>query len=786
MADNGELISWRLIHSKLGHIRKDSLKSMALHGTILGLDHDDIDWSDTQSCEICARANIRQHRLPRMADLVKLEPFEKGFVDLYGPINPPSIGGNKYAMLYCDVKSSFGMINLLYDKDLTSMKSTFKTWIITANAMGFKMEVINADSDSIFENQHLVKYLNDHEISIRYAPPGQHGKNGVIERMIQTITAMTRAMLIGSGLSRRFWSYAMEYALLIYNAVMKTKFKNDENMKYLSPYFIVANETPVFNFPIFGCLVIARDPKALKLPKMMDCGRHGAFLGFDSEHDNCIVMLNLETSAIVYSDDYVLLEDYYGKTGNHTDYYGMDRTCATKYKSLKMYKSHPFRHGVSSKPIPTMSKKNRVISETIDSEGEWEDVDDISEDEDDYVDYFSDPDVFDFELPSMINSVRGSVLVQSDLEMEACINQGELRSDKKSGTKEVSPLKSAPLRTTPHGCLSTLVKVKSTNSKDTVVTMDMDETEDVSGHRKISKRSIGDKYDRAMDRLINGYDSGFNMKDIIQSTIIANVQSRIVDGKIFYLPQNLREAMYSASWKDGFEASTKDELQSMFETNTFEYRLYEFGELPPGTKPVDQKWIFEIKTHSDGSIKRYKSRLVTRGFMQELYQSYIETYSPTTMKDSIRMVLALSAMYDLPTFQWDFKTAFLNGELEENEVIYSPIYDGYELFDIYKEYLPTKECAKLEKWLSEGKKHKLFLRMKKSAYGTKQAARNWYIMLNKWMMEHGYKPIKGDPSLYIKRDGDQFVIVAIYVDDCFGTSTDESAVKKLFKELYLW
>ena len=53
----------------------------------------------------------------------------------------------------------------------------------------------------------------------------------------------------------------------------------------------------------------------------------------------------------------------------------------------------------------------------------------------------------------------------------------------------------------------------------------------------------------------------------------------------------------------------------MFETNTFEYKLFEGKDLPHGTKTVDQKWIFEIKTHSDGTIKRYKSRLMTRGFV---------------------------------------------------------------------------------------------------------------------------------------------------------------------------
>jgi hypothetical protein len=175
--------------------------------------------------------------------------------------------------------------------------------------MGFKMELINGDSDSIFENEKLVRYLNDHGIMLRYAPPGQHGKNGVIERMIQTITAMSRVMLISSGLTKRMWSYSLTYALLIYNAVIKTKFKSDEENKYLSPYTIVSKNTPIFNFPIFGCEIVARNPRALELPKLSPRGRRGAFLGFDGEHDNSIVYLNLETNTVLYTDDHVLFED---------------------------------------------------------------------------------------------------------------------------------------------------------------------------------------------------------------------------------------------------------------------------------------------------------------------------------------------------------------------------------------------------------------------------------------------------------------------------------------------
>lgn len=57
------------------------------------------------------------------------------------------------------------------------------------------------------------------------------------------------------------------------------------------------------------------------------------------------------------------------------------------------------------------------------------------------------------------------------------------------------------------------------------------------------------------------------------------------------------------------------------------------------------------------------------------------------------------------------------------------------------------------------------------------------MMLDKWMQDHGYKSVNGDPSLYIKRIGMQFTIIAIFVDDLFGTSTNYDEVTWLFNEL---
>jgi hypothetical protein len=63
---------------------------------------------------------------------------------------------------------------------------------------------------------------------------------------------------------------------------------------------------------------------------------------------------------------------------------------------------------------------------------------------------------------------------------------------------------------------------------------------------------------------------------------------------------------------------------------------------------------------------------VAKGFTQREWIDYIETFSPVSSKDSFRIIMALVAHYDLELHQMDVKTAFLNGNLQENVYMAQP------------------------------------------------------------------------------------------------------------------
>ena len=108
-----------------------------------------------------------------------------------------------------------------------------------------------------------------------------------------------------------------------------------------------------------------------------------------------------------------------------------------------------------------------------------------------------------------------------------------------------------------------------------------------------------------------------------------------------------------------------------------ESNVYDFVELLKGSKRVGCKWVFKTKYDSNDNIERFKARLVAKGYTHKDGIDYKETFSPVLKKDSLRIIMALVAQYDLELHQMDVKTAFLNGDIEEE--IYMDQPEGFSI-----------------------------------------------------------------------------------------------------------
>ena len=104
----------------------------------------------------------------------------------------------------------------------------------------------------------------------------------------------------------------------------------------------------------------------------------------------------------------------------------------------------------------------------------------------------------------------------------------------------------------------------------------------------------------------------------------------------------------------------KEELMAIQKNET-----WEMVDLPEGKNAIGLKWVFKTKYHANGTIQRHKARLVAKGYSQQQGIDFEETCSPVARFETVRIVLALAAQLHWHVYQFDVKSAFLNGDLQE-------------------------------------------------------------------------------------------------------------------------
>ncbi|RVW96404.1 Retrovirus-related Pol polyprotein from transposon TNT 1-94 [Vitis vinifera] len=205
----------------------------------------------------------------------------------------------------------------------------------------------------------------------------------------------------------------------------------------------------------------------------------------------------------------------------------------------------------------------------------------------------------------------------------------------------------------------------------------------------------------------------------------------------------------SSKW----ELAMKDEIDSLLGNQT-----WELIELLVGKKALHNKWVYRIKNEHDGS-KRYKARLVVKGFQQKEGIDYIEIFSPVVKMSTIRLVLGMVAAENLYLEQLDVKTAFLHGDLEEDLYMIQP-----------------------EGFIVQGQEN-LVCKLRKSLYGLKQAPRQWYKKFDNFMHRIGFKRCEADHCCYVKSFDNSYIILLLYVDDMLIARFDIEKINNLKKQL---
>lgn len=208
------------------------------------------------------------------------------------------------------------------------------------------------------------------------------------------------------------------------------------------------------------------------------------------------------------------------------------------------------------------------------------------------------------------------------------------------------------------------------------------------------------------------------------------------------------KSQHRKQWLNAME----EEIRILEKTST-----WSLVDLPPGRKAVSNRWVYRVKRNADGRINRFKSRLVARGYSQKRGIDYGETFSPVARFDTIRTMLSVAANEGLELGQFDVKSAFLNGVLEEEIFMEQP--EGFRD--------STERVCRLHK----------------SLYGLKQSPRCWNQRFKGVLVKFGLEESDADSCLFYRGACADKLMVAIYVDDGLIAATRRDDIDVFLCEL---
>ena len=215
-------------------------------------------------------------------------------------------------------------------------------------------------------------------------------------------------------------------------------------------------------------------------------------------------------------------------------------------------------------------------------------------------------------------------------------------------------------------------------------------------------------------------------------------------------PRNLAEAKCHPDWPL-WEQAISEELTTLCKAGTWKL------EAPPSrANVISSKWVFKAKKDASRKVVQYKARLVAQGFSQVEGVDYFDTYAPVAKLASSRVVIMLANRMGWELHQVDVKGAYLNGELQPDEVLYMHHPPGYRE--------DKSGCV---------------LRLLKSLYGLKQAGHRWYQKFVSIFNTLRFTQCKVDQAVFYKRDKDQqmSIVVAVHVDDCTIAGSSLAAIE---------
>ncbi|KAJ2911698.1 hypothetical protein MD484_g8716, partial [Candolleomyces efflorescens] len=755
LASSEPTIDMNTLHRRLGHASERRIRQMVNRGQLKGITKVE---GKLDFCEPCTLGKMKKLPFKPQARRETTRPFELLHTDLGGPVTPKTPSGYRYWMVFVDDFTRYPWVFFLKDKseapqfikqmydDVMGYFSAKVERIRTYE--GFK-QTLRSDNGGEFLNRKVERYLNS--VGVRHETTAAHTpeQNGMAERMNQTIRNSATTMLIDSKLPKTYWSEAMSAAV---HTIARTPAAGLGGEIPFEKMF-GRKVDPTLLRP-FGCTAYALIPKELRSGKFSENARKCILLGYESTR-KAYRLLDASTRKI-FSSRHVIFDESRNNRPPSTTPSDIDPTGEGDWGEL----------------LWTQRKALNGVDGVEDGKGKGF-MEDVEDDED-----TTQTQGGSLSVGALLEPVGGNPVEEPQPQPQDPQHEGphdepappnpppnpptpppRPRVPRTRGRREVSPIPLALANeprqprarqnlVDPYRAALNEHRQRLQDRRDRVEERRLERI----GARQISEANVHPEPE----------PEGAPINDVVTEANFASVIDSLVTGdQLEYafsatdpnanLPLTLAEAL---SGPDGehWRHALEEELQSLTDNDVFDV-----VEIPAGIKPISSKPVLRIKTDSTGKVERFKIRIVARGFTQKEGIDFKATFSPVANLESIRLILALAAQYDLELDQMDVTTAYLNGVLEEDLYLSPP--DGV--------HVPEGHCWKL----------------KRSLYGLKQSGRTWNKTLDRSLLDMGLIRLDAETCLYVYREENEVCFLVVYVDDLLLAATSRAFMNEVKKKL---
>lgn len=250
-----------LWHKRLGHlshVRMQSLVEKIMVNGLSELSHNEAGGV----CDLCMRGKQNREKIPKKSSWRASRALQLVHTDVCGPIAPTSASGKRYVVNFIDDYSRKCWSFLLADK-FEAMQAFKEFKAAAEREMGLNLVSLRSDRGGDFNSASFQEFCREHDIKQQLTAAYTPQQNGITERKNRSIMNMTRCMLLGMSVPRRFWPEAVQYAIHVLNRSPSAAFGDITLEEKWS-----SNKPLVEHMRVFGCVASALVPYERQLSLM--------------------------------------------------------------------------------------------------------------------------------------------------------------------------------------------------------------------------------------------------------------------------------------------------------------------------------------------------------------------------------------------------------------------------------------------------------------------------------------------------------------------------------------